>query len=80
MRIRRVVICLLFSARSDDSFLSRQLRAADGEKHLLYVAFQASATVEYGGRGNPGLRHWRRQNSSNGFDLGCAAGPGAENL
>src|SRR5467141_1890206 len=52
MRIRRVVICLLFLLAPTILSESRQLRAADGEKHLLYVAVPGIRNyVEYGGVG-----------------------------
>src|SRR5260370_39899760 len=52
MRIRRVVICLLFLLAPTILSESRQLRAADGEKHLVYVAVPGIRNyVEYGGVG-----------------------------
>src|ERR1700732_2541414 len=52
MRIRRVVICLLCLLTPTILSESRQLRAADGEKHLLYVAVPGIRNyVEYGGVG-----------------------------
>jgi len=52
MRIRRVVICLWCLLAPTILSESRQLRAADGEKHLLYVAVPGIRNyVEYGGVG-----------------------------
>jgi len=52
MRIRRVVICFLCLLAPTVLSESRQLRAADGEKHLLYVAVPGIRNyVEYGGVG-----------------------------
>ena len=52
MRIRRVVICLWFMLAPTILSESRQLRAADGEKQLLYVAVPGIRDyVEYGGVG-----------------------------
>src|SRR6266403_2942743 len=52
MRIGRVVICLLFLLAPTILSESRQLRAAHGEKHLLYVAVPGIRNyVEYGGVG-----------------------------
>ncbi len=52
MRMRRVAICLLCLLAPTILSESRQLRAADGEKHLLYVAVPGVRNyVEYGGVG-----------------------------